>query len=290
MKFLTDNNLAHYTTMRIGGPAKVIAEVNSEQDIVEAVKYAKNNNLKLITIGKGANIIFKDIGFDGLVIVNRIPGIKLDSSNNTICAGGGARWDDIVKTAVEANLYGVESLSVIPSTAGAAPVNNIGAYGQEISDTLISVRAYDTKQNKFVEIPNKDCGFSYRNSCFKNKEHGRYIICGITLKLQSVSNSYQAPGYPKLKNQGIANPTPQDVRETITKLRYERLPNPSKLPNAGSFFKNPIVSVSKLKELQKTYSEIPHYPQKKRTRKISRWLVNRTNWSKGFSAKWYVDL
>lgn len=280
MKFLTDKNLAHYATMSLGGPAKAIVEVNSEQDVVKAVEYAKSNHLKLITIGKGANIVFKDSEFDGLVILNRIPGIKLDSSKNTIHAGGGARWDDIVKTAIEANLCGIESLSAIPGTAGAAPVNNIGAYGQEISDTLESVQVYDVKYNEFVDISNKDCGFGYRSSCFKNKEHSRYIICSITLKLKPASNNYQVPDYPKLKDelahQNTANSTPQDVRNVIIKFRYDRLPNPAKLPNTGSFFKNPIVSAGRLEELRKTYPNIPHYVQKNGQEKLAAgWLIEK---------------
>lgn len=278
MDILPNKQLARYVTMRIGGPANTIIAIYSEQDIIKAVEYTKNKNMPLITIGAGSNIIFKDNGFDGIVLVNKIFGLEVDDSSSLVQAGSGVRLDEVVQKAVDANLCGIESLSGIPGTIGAAPVNNIGAFGQEIKNTLESVRAFDTTSNQFVEIPNDQCSFSYRDSRFKTKGHRRFIISQVTLKLKPAAADYQAPNYPSLlteiTKQGITNPTPRDIRRIVIAIRQEKLPDPVRLANSGSFFKNPVVQPDMVNKLLQTYPDMPHYPQTDGTEKLAAgWLI-----------------
>lgn len=278
MKFIDDNQLAHYVTMRIGGPANKLAMVESEQDVEEAAKYASSHNLPIITIGWGSNIIFGDNGFAGVVLINKIPGLNLNSQTSTVTAGAGVITDEIVKQTVDNNLIGMEALSGIPGTIGAAPINNIGAFGQEIKDTLVKVRAYDTNTKSFIELPKDDCRFGYRDSVFKSKEHGRYIITKVELKLRKFDNTYQTPAYPSLQTElaklSLAKPTLQDIRQTILNLRNKRLPNSKELANTGSFYKNPMADKAKVDELLAKYTDMPHYPQPDGSEKLSAaWLI-----------------
>jgi UDP-N-acetylmuramate dehydrogenase len=278
MKFLDDNQLAHYVTMHIGGPANKLAVAESEQDIEEAANYAINNNLKIITIGWGSNIIFSDAGFSGIVLINKIPGLDINKQTGTVTAGAGTATDDIVEQTVAHNLVGMEALSGIPGTIGAAPVNNIGAFGQEIKDTLLKIRAYDIKTKNFVEIPKSECRFGYRDSVFKSTEHGRYIITKVELRLKKFDDTYRTPAYPSLQAEltklSQAKPTLQDVRQTILTLRASKLPDWAKFANTGSFYKNPMADKSKVNELLAKYPEMPHYSQANGGEKLSAaWLI-----------------
>ena len=264
METLSNKNLSNYVTMKLGGPAKEIVIAYNENDIVEAFNFSQKNNIPLITIGNGTNVIFSDHGFDGLVVLNRIKGVQIDAETGLILAASGEKWDDIVQRSIELGFVGIESLTDIPGTVGAAPINNIGAYGQELSETLTKVRAYDTKTKSFVEILNSDCAFAYRNSRFKSVDYGRFIICGVSLQLNKTPKDYPAPTYPtlveELGRQGVAKPTPLDVRRALFIVRNNRLPNPIDLPNSGSFFKNPIVSNERANELLKSYPTMPSWP------------------------------
>jgi UDP-N-acetylmuramate dehydrogenase len=280
MDFLTDNVLAHYVTMRIGGPAKGIAVAYNEQDVVNVASYARKNNLKLITIGSGSNIIFTDKGFEGIVLVNKISELIVDEENGMVAAGSGVLTDNVVAKTVEAGLAGMEALSGIPGTIGAAPVNNIGAYGQEIKDTLVQVSAFDTVLDKFIDIPKEDCGFGYRDSIFKSIDHGRYIITKILFLLKPATVDYTAPDYPsltaELTRRKLTKLTPSDIRKVILDLRKNRLPNTDKLPNTGSFFKNPMVSKTAFEKLYQLYPEMPHYPQPNGREKLAAaWLIEK---------------
>jgi len=266
--------------MKLGGPASYLAEVHSEQEVEETAKFAKDHNLPVITLGTGSNILFKDTGFSGLIIINKIPGLFIDRPSGIVQAGGGVNWNEVVSKSVDAGLYGIEALALIPGTAGATPVNNVGAYGQEIKDTLASLRAYDTSTNQFIELNNRDCDFSYRDSRFKTKEHGRFIICQITFTLKNNLAAYQPPDYPSLKIElnklKINKPTPKDVETVISNMRRSKLPNPAWLANAGSFFKNPQVTQEVAKNLIETYPGLPAFDQPDGTKKLSAaWLIDK---------------
>jgi len=281
MNFLPDTTLSHYVTMRLGGPAKFVAAVSNEHEVLEAVEYAQTNNLKFIVIGEGSNIVFGDNGFDGLVIVNKIPGLLIDKLSGIMRIGAGTHWHTVVEQAIENNLTGIEAMALIPGTAGATPINNVGAYGQDISQTLQSVYAYDTKNGQFVELSNSQCGFGYRTSIFKSSEYGRYIIISIALQLNQLSDMYTPPNYPALQQElakrELFYPTPNDVMRTVMAIRSIKLPDPSHIANTGSFFKNPIVSADKTHALLALYPDMPHYPQADGNEKLAAgWLVEQT--------------
>lgn len=264
--------------MRIGGPAKTIVTINSDQDIIDAVRYAHENNLKIITIGHGSNIVFGDNGFDGLVLVNKIPGLLIDANSGIVRIGAGTQWHQVVTECVDAGLIGIEAMALIPGTAGATPINNVGAYGQEIKDTLVSVRAYDTQKDQFVEIPASDCDLSYRSSRFKTKDYGKFIISSITLQLQKPSGSYTPPTYAVLQQSLLQHeiyyPTPEDVMRTVISIRNSKLPDPAQLPNTGSFFKNPIVTANQAQLLLTSFPAMPQYPMENGNIKLAAgWLV-----------------
>lgn len=251
--------------MGIGGPAKALVEIDSESQLSEARRYAKNNNLPIMTLGGGSNVIFKDRCFNGLVILNRIKGFSIDATNNIVEIGSGEVWDKVVQGSLSKNYCGIESMSYIPGRAGATPINNVGAYGQEIKDILESVRAYDIKNNRFVEFGNKECDFDYRNSRFKSYDWGKYIITKIRLRLNKTPSNYKIPEYQaiakQLKDANVTKPKPIDVRNALKIIRTAKLPNPLKLANSGSFFKNPVVSSKKAQSLVKDYPNLPTYPQ-----------------------------
>jgi UDP-N-acetylmuramate dehydrogenase len=277
MEFLSDNQLAHYVTMRLGGPAKKIAIAKNEQNVVDIAKYAKSQKLPLITIGWGSNIIFDDHGYAGVVLINQIDGIEI-SKDGEVIAGAGELTDKVVEQTIAAGLVGLEALSGIPGTIGAAPINNVGAYGQEIKDTLTKIRAYDITQEQFVDITKTDCRFGYRDSIFKSQAKNRYVITKVWLKLKKISSDYQAPAYPSLQTElakrQLTQPTLKDIRQTILGLRNSKLPNPKDLASAGSFYKNPVVEQSKVKALLAKYPDMPHYPQPNGNEKLSAaWLI-----------------
>lgn len=278
MDIFKNVSLALHTTMKIGGPAKMLTTVNKEEELVDAIRFAKEQKLKVISLGEGSNIIFKDTGFDGLVILNRIKGYSIEPSGLVeVCSG--ENWDNLVNEAVSKGLCGIESTSYIPGTAGATPINNVGAYGQEIKDSLVSVRAYDTSNQTFVEFNNSECDFSYRNSRFKSYDWGKYIITKINLKLMPIPDNYIVPEYQsvidKLKADNVTEPKPADVRIAVKSLRAYKLPDPSKLANTGSFFKNPIVPKVKADELLSLFPSLPIYPLNDGKVKLAgAWLID----------------
>lgn len=295
MNILNDNNLSHYTTMQIGGLASQVIEVSSEADITDVVALAKTNNQKLQVIGLGSNIIFTDEGFDGIVVVNKIPGLLIDPYTGVVRVGAGTVWNDVVRQSMDAGLIGIEAMVSIPGSCGATPINNVGAYGQEIKDVLVSLRAYDTQTDNFVELSNAECNFSYRNSRFKSEDYGRFIITSLTLQLKLITDEYTAPQYPALtaylNNSEIYYPSPQDVMRSIVAIRSTKLPDPSKLANTGSFFKNPIINTEKLNQLLAEFPNIPHYPQADGLEKIpAGWLID-TAGLKGYrqNGMWVYD-
>jgi UDP-N-acetylmuramate dehydrogenase len=277
MEMLKNQTLATHVSMKLGGNAAYMAEVFSEDDLRQAYSYAKENNLKIMVLGGGSNIIFGDAGFDGVVIVNEIKGFSIDKTSGIAISKSGTNWDEFVAATVDYNLAGIEALSLIPGTVGAAPINNIGAYGQEVKDTIQSVRVFDTEKVEFIEFSNEDCHFSYRNSIFKSEQYGRYIVTEVTFQLHEVTNAYEAPHYASLqtalKNGNITHPTPLDVRNIVISIRQEKLPDPLVLPNTGSFFKNPIVTKEQCNELLTKYPSMPYFEHGEAMKLAAGWLI-----------------
>lgn len=263
MDIHTNIPLKNYTTMRLGGPARFMTEVHTPEEVAEVCRKATSQGLKIFILGGGSNVIVPDSGFDGIVVRNRIPGFQVidEPGRATVKIGAGENWDEVVKRTVELNLSGIEAMSAIPGTAGAAPVQNVGAYGQEIAETLISLEAYDILGDSFVTLQNSDCDFSYRHSIFRGAAAGRYVITSITLQLYKTPP--QPPFYKAVQDYFDAHAitifTPAVIRDAVIAIRTDKLPDPALLPNTGSFFKNAIIEDWQLEELQKEYPDIPTY-------------------------------
>jgi UDP-N-acetylmuramate dehydrogenase len=259
-------SLSDYSTMRLAGKAAYLADVHSVNEIAAAVAWAKQYKLPVVMVGIGSNIVWTDKGYPGLVLVNKISGYSKeaqDEKSTNLIIGGGENWDIVVKRACDDGLTGIEALSLIPGTAGATPVQNIGAYGQEIADTLISVDCFDKDSQQLVTIAAADCAFGYRTSRFKTTDHGRFFITSIKLKLKQGNPS--PPFYESLQNylsaHNINNYTPGIIRSAVIDIRQAKLPDPSKVANNGSFFANPIVGDLKFHDLLAKYPNLQYWPQ-----------------------------
>lgn len=269
--------------MKLGGPAKFFAEATTAEEVQNLYKNAKTKNIPVFVIGGGSNLIVSDKGFDGLIMRIRIAGFKIvsdDPSSSVIEIGAGEIWDDVVKRTVDMQLTGIESMSGIPGTAGATPVQNVGAYGQEIADVLQSLVAYDTQDDTFVTLTNDQCRFSYRNSIFRDQiTYGRYVIVSIRLKLYK--NLPSPPFYESLQRyldeHAIKIYTHQIIRDAILAIRADKLPDVHLMPSVGSFFKNAIVESWQYDGLKAAYPDIPAYDMGNGTYKIpSGWLIDQT--------------
>lgn len=250
--------------MKIGGNASYVIQATTRDELRQAYLNAKKLNLPVYIIGGGSNLIARDEGFPGVIILNKIPGITVvadDHESTTIGGGGGETWDDFVKFSVERGLSGIEALSGIPGTVGAAPVQNIGAYGQELADNFVSLEAYDSQTDQFVTLGWDQCEFSYRHSIFRGSAAGRYAIYQITVKL--LKKQPEPPFYDSLQRrldeQNITEFTPQIIRDNVLAIRADKLPDPAQLPNAGSFFKNAIVEHWQADPIRQEYPDAKTY-------------------------------
>ena len=246
--------LSNYSTMRLGGTARYVAEITNRSQIQEAATWAETNRKPLLMVGGGSNIIWRDEGFDGLLLVNKIMGFETqtpDEENLYATIGAGENWDSAVERLVATGFSGVEELSLIPGTVGGTPVQNVGAYGREIKDVLVSVEAYDLHERKLVTLAGTDCGFGYRTSRFKTTDRGRFLINSITLHLTKITPA--PPFYNALQQyfteHNITAFTPQVVRDAVVAIRSAKLPDPANVANNGSFFGNPIVMADQFNEL-----------------------------------------
>ena len=280
MEVRTGISLKQYTTMRIGGDARFMAPAYSAEDVATIYTNAQTQRLPIFVLGGGSNVIAHDEGFDGIVLLNRIKSFEViadDKSTAIIKIGAGEVWDEVVARTVEMGLSGIEAMSAIPGTAGAAPVQNVGAYGQEVADTLVSLEAYDSQTGEFVTLTAEDCHFSYRHSIFRGEAAGRYCIISITLRLYHAAPKppFYAALQKYLDEHMITIFTPQTIRDAVIAIRAEKLPDPSQRPNTGSFFKNALVEKWQLEELEKKYPDIPRYDMPDGTYKIpTGWLID----------------
>jgi UDP-N-acetylmuramate dehydrogenase len=278
----TNIPLKNYLTMRLGGDTRFMAVAHNAEDIAALCRNARAQGLNIFILGGGSNSLAKDTGFDGIVIRNSIKGVTViseDSSSTTIQFGAGELWDDAVKLTVDRNLSGMEALSAIPGTVGAAPVQNIGAYGQEVADTFVSLDAYDITTDQFVTLNADQCQFAYRHSIFRGESSGRYVITSVTFKLYKTTPS--PPFYKALQDYFDARNTtlftPEVIRQAVIDIRKEKLPDPVERPNTGSFFKNAIIELWQRDELLKEYPDMPSYDLGNKTFKIpTGWLIEQT--------------
>lgn len=278
----TNIPLKNYVTMRIGGNARFMTDIHAAGEVAGIVTKANEQNIPIYILGGGSNTIVRDEGYAGLVLRNRIPGFEIVAdtpSDTTIKIGAGEDWDDVVRRSVEMGLSGIECLSAIPGTAGAAPVQNIGAYGQEVAETLVSLEAYDSQTGDIISLANEQCGFSYRHSIFRGEQAGRFIITSITLRLFKAAP--QPPFYRAvqeyLDKQNITIYTPSTLRDAVIAIRTDKLPDPRERPNNGSFFKNAIIENWQLTDLKNEYPDMPTYDMPDGRFKVpTGWLIEQT--------------
>ena len=288
--------LAPRTTIKVGGPARFFVEVQTAEDARAAVEYANSKSLALFILGGGSNLVVSDKGWPGLVLKLAITGIEQRSEEGRAIfeVGAGEEWDKFVAFAVGKNCAGVECLSGIPGSVGGTPVQNVGAYGQEVAETIESVQALEVETLEVREIAKKDCGFSYRTSIFNTTERGRYIILKTTYSLLP-------GGTPKIEYADLKKyfagwretPTLADAREAVRQIRASKgmliTPGDPDCQSAGSFFKNPILTAEQHDELIRRAAlrglQVPSYPALESQKKISAaWLVEHSGFSKGFIA------
>lgn len=292
MEFQQNVPLAAYTTFEIGGPAAWFAEALTEADIETAVAFAIERGLRLFVLGGGSNVLVSDSGFDGLVLHIALRGMEQQRSLLSIAAG--EDWDAFVARTVDTGLAGVECLSGIPGTVGGTPVQNVGAYGQEVSRTIRRVRAYDRLERRWLNLANADCGFAYRRSRFnQGADRDRFIVSRVTYELRP--DAPASIGYADLQRhfaaQGIANPSLRQVRAAVLAIRLGKgmviTPDNPERRSAGSFFKNPIVPASSLARIAAAVhvpeADVPRYPAADGEVKVpAAWLLERAGFVKGY--------
>jgi len=290
-------SLAPLTTFRIGGPARFFVEAKSLADVEESVRLARTEDLPLFILGGGSNLVVADSGWPGLVLKIGITGIERrpGETNDGLAlfdAGAGESWDRFVSHAVMAHCAGVECLSGIPGNVGGTPVQNVGAYGQEVSNTIESVEVFDLKENQVRELCNEACGFSYRSSIFNTTERGRFIILRATYALAPWGEPHLE--YADLKRHFEGRETAPSLAETREAVRHIRarkgmliVEGDPDCRSAGSFFKNPVLLAEQHDELKKRADAkkltIPSYPALEKNRKVSAaWLVEHSGFTRGY--------
>jgi UDP-N-acetylmuramate dehydrogenase len=290
--------LAPLTTFKVGGPARYFVEAHSEHEVSEAVAYALARKLPLFVLGGGSNLVVSDDGWPGLVLRVSLAGVEFEGDLQKMLfhAGAGENWDSFVALVVSKNCGGIECLSGIPGTVGGTPVQNVGAYGQEVSGTITRVRALEIATGRIVEMSNSDCGFSYRTSIFNTTRRDQYIVLEVSYRLHR--NGGPKIEYADVKNffasANVEKPTLQQVRDAVRSIRQSKamllVEGDEDCRSAGSFFKNPIVSpaeadrIQALAEKRAPGKTMPRYPASDGQVKLAAaWLVEQSGFSKGYS-------
>lgn len=284
--------LGPLTTFGVGGPARYFAAAESEEDVVMALAFAKARDVPVFVLGGGSNLVVADEGFPGLVLRIGLKGVDVEPAGDNILlrAAAGENWDSFVKTCVDVNLGGVECLSGIPGFVGGTPVQNVGAYGQETADVLVSVRALDRETESIVELSHAQCGFSYRTSIFNSTHRERYIVLQVTYSLKKNGTpSMKYPDVQRTLEKKTTPPTLADVRRTVREIRAAKgmliVDGDPDCRSAGSFFKNPIVTEDEYARLQALGGDtVPRYPAPNHNVKTSAaWLIEHSGFAKGFA-------
>jgi UDP-N-acetylmuramate dehydrogenase len=278
MKITENIPIAELTTMRLGGRARYVIEVGTPDDVPRAFDFARQHNLPIYVIGGGSNIIGRDDGYDGVIILNRIKSIKIvDQSDQqaTIQAMTGEILDDLVQFAVSHGYSGIEAMTAIPGTVGGAIIQNSGAYGQQLSDTLTAVTAYDIHDSKVVNLDSQALELSYRRSIFNNGGRGRYFLISATVRLRSgqIEGQLFQSLQEYLDQNGIAERDPATIRQAVADIRAHKLPNPAVQPSAGSFFKNYLASKSEIEGLRAKFPDMPIHQSGNGWKISSGWLI-----------------
>ena len=279
----TGETLRGYNTLALDARAQAFAEVHSEQELLAALAQARALGLPVMPLGEGSNIVLAG-SVAALVIRLGTRGIEVlarDAGTVSLRVAAGESWHGLVRWTLQQGYYGLENLALIPGTVGAAPIQNIGAYGVELASCVQRVNALQIGSDERLALSHQQCEFGYRDSVFKHRLRDKVVITSIDPQLSlrpAVSVEYPAlAGY--FEQHGITEPTPEAVFDAVVKIRRSRLPDPAVIPNAGSFFKNPIVEQTEAQRLQQVYPELPSYPQHDGRVKLSAaWMIDRCGW------------
>jgi UDP-N-acetylmuramate dehydrogenase len=283
--------LAPLTTLGVGGPARALVEVGNEEQLAQALAEAADRSMPTLVLGGGSNVLIGDSGFDGLVIRMAIGGVDLPgprASDPIARVGAGEVWDPLVERLVAAGLAGVECLAGIPGSVGATPVQNVGAYGQDVAQVLVSVRAWDCALGALVELAAEDCGLGYRRSVFKRSP--RYILTQVRLRLRPGGRSVVA--YPELARRlGVdvgEGVDPVDARRAVLDLRRAKGmvldPADPDTRSVGSFFTNPVIEADRYAALRREHPGLPGFASAEGTKVPAAWLIEHAGFSKGWQA------
>lgn len=286
MQIIRNCSLKAFNSLGVSEHCDYMAEVLSKEDIRAAIEFANSRSLPSLVLGGGSNVVLSK-RVTALVILNKIKGISRDVDAESLSSceaiyrvGAGENWHKFVRLTIEQGYGGLENLSLIPGTCGAAPIQNIGAYGVEVESLIESVEVYDTLENTFKTFSPSECQFGYRESLFK-KHLSRYVIHHVSFRLSRESSAVLAYG-------ALVNRVPIDkindyrfISDIVSDIRNEKLPDPGKIPNAGSFFKNPVITNETAERLLHEFPDIVHYPDESGVKLAAGWLIEKAGW-KGF--------
>ena len=287
MNILQNISLAPLTTLKIGGPARYFVRAENESDIIHALEFVADKGLEVFVLGGGTNVLVADAGFGGVVLQVAMKGVAYDTfaDSTLVTAMAGEDWDVLVKSCVNSGLAGVECMSGIPGYVGGTPVQNVGAYGQEVAETIERVRCFDRLTGQIVELTNAQCGFTYRTSIFNSSERGRYIVLSVAYRLVQ-------GGQPKFVYKDLAErfdrgePTLHEIRTAVIEIRRAKSmvidPTDPNSMSAGSFFKNPVVNGDQLDDLRGRFPDLPSFGFGEAFKVPAAWLIEHAGFKKGY--------
>ena len=277
-------NLKPYNSFGFDAVAKEFVEINDVNSLQTLIRRGEFKNKKVLVLSGGNNVLFTQAVFDGIVVYMNNKGIKRivdDDDKAVVRVQAGEDWPEFVKQMVAKGLHGVENLANIPGKVGAAPVQNIGAYGMELKDSFLQCEAIHLESGKKRTFDNKECSFGYRNSIFKGMLRGQYVITSVDFLLKKDAPLNLEYGNIKayMEQNGIGNPTLQQLHDAICAIRNAKLPDMKQIGSAGSFFKNPVIDKAQFEALQKDYPDIPHYDEPNGKVKVpAGWLIEQAGW------------
>jgi UDP-N-acetylmuramate dehydrogenase len=284
-------SLAPLTTIGIGGPARFFMRATSVDDVREGLAWARERKLPLFVLGGGSNLLIADEGFDGLVLHVDLRGVVVESEDAAyamVNVAAGEPWDEFVATAVQNGWAGIECLSGIPGSTGATPIQNVGAYGQDVSETVVRVETLDRTTDRVVWLTNEECRFGYRASLFKNIERERYVVLSVTFRLRK--NGCATIRYPELQKHvdgaGVSTADLRGVRDAVIAIRKRKGmvldPGDPDTRSDGSFFMNPVLTTEQYEAFAQRAPGAPHFPSGGEVKLSAAWLIEHAGFSKGF--------
>ncbi|NQY08724.1 MAG: UDP-N-acetylmuramate dehydrogenase [Flavobacteriales bacterium] len=283
MNVIKNYSLHKLNTFGIDVNAKLYCEINSTDELIEIIGSDDFKNNQVLILGGGSNLLFtKD--YNGIVVKNNLKGIEVVEENNdhvSVTVGGGENWHEFVMHCVNNNYGGIENLSLIPGNVGASPMQNIGAYGVEVKDTITKVEAIDLSDGAIKVFSNADCNFGYRTSVFKQELKNKYLISAVTFQLtkQPTFNTSYGAITSELEAMGVTDLSIKNISKAVCNIRSSKLPDVKVTGNAGSFFKNPVIDSSTFEKLKSDYPEVANYPQPNGKVKLAAgWMIEQCGW------------